>query len=122
MSVNILKQSTTIILMTSLRLTYTLLKQYFKIPHICNHVTCCSNDSYTPPHFLLVFFQNILISLFYVFCLENIFFIANNKRLYFTNKHTDETENNWKVFYCKNKTVFSLCTNKYISCSHPGSY
>ena len=109
--------------MISLRLTYTLLKQYYKIPSICNNVTDCVNDSYTPPlHFHLAFFLKFLFSLFYVFCPENIFFIANNKRLYISHKHACKTENHWKFFNIKNKNIFSLGTNKYISCSHLGSY
>jgi hypothetical protein len=112
--------------MTSLRLTYTLLKQYFKFPHICNNVTVCNNGSYTPPHldtiglpeasrFLLIFFQNFLISLFYVFCLDNIFFIANNKRLNISHKHACKTENHWNFFTSKTKIFFHCVqTNTFL--------
>ena len=119
--------------MTSLRFTYRLLKQNPKTIFECNYITGCNKDSCTPPldiiglptaspHFLLIFFQNLLISLFYVLCLEYIFCFIDNNRLYYAHEHTDETKNHRQVFSNTKKTSFSLGGNKFISCSHPGSY
>jgi hypothetical protein len=115
--------------MTSLGLSYKLLRLHFKVPNIYRRITCCVKGSYTLPHLIsiglpkaiqsfIIFFQNFLIRLFYVLFQENIFCVNDAKSLFYTHEHSYKTKKLTHIFSLIYKTIFLLGGDKFISCSH----
>jgi len=118
--------------MTSLGLSYKLLRLDFKVLNMYRCITHCVKGSYAPPHLIsiglpkaiqsfVIFFQNFLIRLFYVLFQENIFCVVNSKYLWNTPEYIEETNNYTQTISYTSKTIFLLGGNKFISCSHWGS-
>ncbi len=88
--------------MARLHKIYALLEQNYKTTKIPDVACAYNTDSYTPPHLLLILFQNFLNKIVYVLCLHDIYYfilflIKNTK--YFSIRNSNAIGTDLKKIY-----------------------